>query len=121
MRTVFSQLPRAPAHRQRPGPKKSTLPSLTTVQYEIVFIHHGESTWNLQNRFTGWTDVELTPTGVEQARQSERLLEEAGFEFDVAYTSVHGNRAAAVIPAGTACLTVLREGWQPVRVETLGL
>lgn len=54
----------------------------------LVLVRHGESTWNLENRFTGWTDVELTPTGVEQARDSGRLLKEAGFEFDVAYTSV---------------------------------
>jgi len=54
----------------------------------LVLVRHGESTWNLDNRFTGWTDVDLTPTGVEQARESGRLLKEAGFEFDVAYTSV---------------------------------
>ncbi len=56
--------------------------------YKLVLIRHGESTWNLENRFTGWTDVPLTPTGVAQARQSGRLLREAGYEFDVAYTSV---------------------------------
>jgi 2,3-bisphosphoglycerate-dependent phosphoglycerate mutase len=56
--------------------------------YKLVLIRHGESTWNLENRFTGWTDVELTPTGVEQAKQAGRLLKEAGYEFDVAYTSV---------------------------------
>ena len=55
---------------------------------KLVLIRHGESTWNLENRFTGWTDVPLTPTGVEQARQAGRLLKEAGYEFDVAYTSV---------------------------------
>ncbi len=56
--------------------------------HKLVLIRHGESTWNLENRFTGWTDVPLTPTGVEQARQAGRLLREAGYEFDVAYTSV---------------------------------
>jgi 2,3-bisphosphoglycerate-dependent phosphoglycerate mutase len=56
--------------------------------HKLVLIRHGESTWNLENRFTGWTDVPLTPTGVEQARMSGRLLKEAGYEFDVAYTSV---------------------------------
>jgi 2,3-bisphosphoglycerate-dependent phosphoglycerate mutase len=55
---------------------------------KLVLIRHGESTWNLENRFTGWTDVPLTATGVEQARQAGRLLKEAGFEFDLAYTSV---------------------------------
>jgi 2,3-bisphosphoglycerate-dependent phosphoglycerate mutase len=56
--------------------------------HKLVLIRHGESTWNLENRFTGWTDVPLTATGVEQARQAGRLLREAGMEFDVAYTSV---------------------------------
>lgn len=56
--------------------------------YKLVLIRHGESTWNLENRFTGWTDVDLTPTGVEQARQAGRLLKAEGYEFDVAYTSV---------------------------------
>ena len=56
--------------------------------HKLVLIRHGESTWNLENRFTGWTDVPLTATGVEQARQAGRLLREAGFEFDIAYTSV---------------------------------
>ena len=56
--------------------------------YKLVLIRHGESTWNLENRFTGWTDVELTPTGVEQAKQAGRLLKDAGYDFDLAYTSV---------------------------------
>ncbi len=56
--------------------------------YKLVLIRHGESTWNLENRFTGWTDVELTPTGIEQARNAGRLLKADGFEFDVCYTSV---------------------------------
>ena len=55
---------------------------------KLVLIRHGESTWNLENRFTGWTDVPLTDTGVEQARSAGRALREAGFEFDIAYTSV---------------------------------
>jgi 2,3-bisphosphoglycerate-dependent phosphoglycerate mutase len=56
--------------------------------YKLVLIRHGESTWNLENRFTGWTDVDLTPTGVEQAKKAGRLLKAEGFQFDVAYTSV---------------------------------
>ena len=56
--------------------------------YKLVMIRHGESTWNRDNRFTGWTDVALTDTGVAQARQAGRLLREAGYDFDVAYTSV---------------------------------
>jgi 2,3-bisphosphoglycerate-dependent phosphoglycerate mutase len=56
--------------------------------YTLVLIRHGESTWNLENRFTGWTDVPLTDTGVAQARQAGRLLKAEGYDFDVAYTSV---------------------------------
>ena len=56
--------------------------------HKLVLIRHGESTWNLENRFTGWTDVELTSTGVAQAQEAGRLLKAGGFEFDVAYTSV---------------------------------
>ena len=56
--------------------------------HKLVLIRHGESTWNLDNRFTGWTDVDLTATGVEQAKQAGRLLKAEGYEFDVAYTSV---------------------------------
>jgi 2,3-bisphosphoglycerate-dependent phosphoglycerate mutase len=56
--------------------------------HKLVLIRHGESTWNLENRFTGWTDVELTPTGVAQAQEAGRLLRADGYEFDVAYTSV---------------------------------
>ena len=56
--------------------------------HKLVLIRHGESTWNLENRFTGWTDVDLTPTGLEQAKNAGRLLKVAGFDFDVAYTSM---------------------------------
>ena len=56
--------------------------------HKLVLIRHGESTWNLDNRFTGWTDVDLTPTGIEQAKEAGRLLKAEGYEFDVAYTSV---------------------------------
>jgi 2,3-bisphosphoglycerate-dependent phosphoglycerate mutase len=56
--------------------------------HKLVLIRHGESTWNLENRFTGWTDVPLSATGVEQARAGGRLLMAVGYEFDIAYTSV---------------------------------
>ena len=56
--------------------------------HKLVLIRHGESTWNLENRFTGWTDVDLTPTGIEQAIQAGRLLKAEGYDFDLAYTSV---------------------------------
>lgn len=53
-----------------------------------MLIRHGESTWNLENRFTGWTDVDLTETGVAQAKAAGELLKVEGYDFDVAYTSV---------------------------------
>lgn len=56
--------------------------------YKIVLMRHGESQWNLENRFTGWTDVDLTDTGREQARKAGELLKEKGFEFDLAFCSV---------------------------------
>ena len=56
--------------------------------YKIVFMRHGESTWNLDNRFTGWTDVDLTEKGQAEAISAGKLLQEAGFTFDLAYTSV---------------------------------
>src|SRR4051812_48908125 len=55
---------------------------------KLVLLRHGESTWNLENRFTGWTDVDLTEKGITEARQAGKLLREAGFSFDLAYTSV---------------------------------
>ncbi|MEB0139967.1 MULTISPECIES: 2,3-diphosphoglycerate-dependent phosphoglycerate mutase [unclassified Undibacterium] len=56
--------------------------------YKIVLMRHGESTWNLDNRFTGWTDVDLTPKGVAEASAAGQLLKAAGFSFDLAFTSV---------------------------------
>ncbi|HET7060981.1 MAG TPA: 2,3-diphosphoglycerate-dependent phosphoglycerate mutase [Nitrosospira sp.] len=55
---------------------------------KLVLLRHGESTWNKENRFTGWTDVDLTRTGLEEARNAGILLRGGGFRFDVAYTSV---------------------------------
>ncbi len=56
--------------------------------HKLVLIRHGESVWNLENRFTGWTDVDLTPLGVQQAQQAGRLLKAEGYEFDLACSSV---------------------------------
>jgi 2,3-bisphosphoglycerate-dependent phosphoglycerate mutase len=53
-----------------------------------VLLRHGESTWNRENRFTGWTDVDLTEKGCEEAREAGRVLRAEGYEFDIAYTSV---------------------------------
>lgn len=55
---------------------------------KLVLLRHGESVWNLENRFTGWTDVDLSQTGVEQAIHAGKLLADNGFHFDVAFTSV---------------------------------
>ena len=56
--------------------------------YEIVLIRHGESAWNKENRFTGWTDVPLSDKGIEEARAAGRLMKKEGFAFDLAFTSV---------------------------------
>ena len=56
--------------------------------FRVVLLRHGESTWNKENRFTGWTDVDLTENGREEALEAGRLMKQAHFEFDVAYTSV---------------------------------
>jgi 2,3-bisphosphoglycerate-dependent phosphoglycerate mutase len=55
---------------------------------QIVLLRHGESTWNKENRFTGWTDVDLTDKGIEEARAAGRLLKSEGFDFDATFTSV---------------------------------
>ena len=55
---------------------------------QLVLLRHGESVWNRENRFTGWTDVDLSPQGIDEAKSAGRVLRERGFSFDVAYTSV---------------------------------
>ncbi len=60
----------------------------TTAVHRLVLLRHGESQWNLENRFTGWTDVDLTPHGVAEARAAGELLLAEGYGFDIAYTSV---------------------------------
>lgn len=55
--------------------------------YKIVLIRHGESEWNKKGLFTGWTDVDLTPLGVKQAKEAGQVLKKAGFFFDISYTS----------------------------------
>ncbi|MFO1219030.1 MAG: 2,3-diphosphoglycerate-dependent phosphoglycerate mutase [Burkholderiaceae bacterium] len=77
----------------------------------LVLVRHGESTWNLENRFTGWTDVGLTAAGVEQAREAGRLLREAKFEFDIAYTSVLKRAIWTLWHA----LDAMDRTWMPVR------
>ena len=78
--------------------------------YKLVLVRHGESSWNLENRFTGWTDVDLTPTGIDQAKEAGRLLKAEGYEFDVAYTSVL-KRATRTL---WHCLDEMDRTWLPV-------
>ncbi len=56
--------------------------------YKVVLIRHGESVWNKENRFTGWTDVDLSEKGVQEATEAGKLLKSEGYTFDIAYTSV---------------------------------
>lgn len=55
---------------------------------KLVLVRHGQSMWNLENKFTGWTDVELSENGINEAKEAGKVLKEKGFEFDEAYTSV---------------------------------
>ena len=81
--------------------------------HKLVLLNHGESQWNQENRFTGWHDVDLTSKGEEEARESGRLLKEAGFHFDVAYTSVL-KRAIRTL---WFALTEMDQVWIPVHRE----
>jgi 2,3-bisphosphoglycerate-dependent phosphoglycerate mutase len=56
--------------------------------YKLIFLRHGESLWNRENRFTGWTDVDLSETGIDEARAAGRLIRDAGITLDLAYVSV---------------------------------
>ena len=78
--------------------------------HKLVLVRHGESSWNLENRFTGWTDVDLTPTGISQAKEAGRLLKAEGYEFDLAYTSVL-KRATRTL---WHCLDEMDRTWLPV-------
>ncbi len=77
---------------------------------KLVLLRHGQSQWNLENRFTGWVDVPLSEQGVHEARRAGILLREAGFEFDIAYTSVL-KRAIATL---WLALEELDQMWIPV-------
>ena len=55
---------------------------------KLVLVRHGQSMWNLENRFTGWTDVDLSEQGIQEAKEAGKVLKENAFEFDIAYTSV---------------------------------
>ena len=78
--------------------------------HKVVLLRHGESTWNKENRFTGWHDVDLTDRGREEAREAGRLLKEGGYVFDAAFTSV---LKRAIKTLGIA-LDTLDQLWIPV-------
>ena len=78
--------------------------------FKLVLLRHGESTWNKENRFTGWTDVDLTDKGRQEAREAGRLLKSGGFAFDFVYTSV----LRRAIWTSVLALDELDELWLPV-------
>ena len=77
---------------------------------KLVLLRHGESVWNRENRFTGWTDVDLSPQGITEARAAGKLLKSEGYAFDLAYTSVL-KRAIRTLWIG---LDELEQMWLPV-------
>ena len=78
--------------------------------HKLVLLRHGESTWNQENRFTGWTDVDLTEKGREEARTAGRLLKESGFAFDLVFTSL----LRRAIWTSVLALDELDQLWLPV-------
>jgi len=78
---------------------------------KLVLLRHGESEWNLANKFTGWKDVDLTQNGINQAESAGKLLAEAGFEFDLAHTSV----LKRAIKTLNITLDVMNQLWLPVQ------
>lgn len=77
---------------------------------KLILLRHGESQWNLENRFTGWTDVPLSPQGIREAEQAGALLQSAGFDFDICYTS-YLKRAIQTL---NHCLQEMDREWLPV-------
>ena len=77
----------------------------------LVLLRHGQSTWNLENRFTGWTDVGLTDQGIEEAREAGRLMSAAGLEFDVVHTSLQ----LRAIDTANLSLAEMGLHWIPVK------
>ncbi len=79
--------------------------------YTLVLLRHGESTWNLENRFTGWHDVPLSETGIAEARRAGELMRAEGLAFDVAHTSL----LRRAIQTVNIALDVMDQHWIPVR------
>jgi 2,3-bisphosphoglycerate-dependent phosphoglycerate mutase len=78
--------------------------------HKIVLLRHGQSTWNLENRFTGWTDVDLSEQGMREAREAGEVLRREGFEFDLVFTSV----LKRAIRTMQIAMDVLDQMWVPV-------
>ena len=81
-----------------------------TTMHKLVLLRHGESTWNKENRFTGWTDVDLSDQGVREAREAGRLLKEGRYDFDIAFTSL----LTRAIRTLNLALEELGQVWIPV-------
>jgi 2,3-bisphosphoglycerate-dependent phosphoglycerate mutase len=81
--------------------------------YTLVIIRHGESTWNQENRFTGWKDVDLAAKGVQEAQKAGKILKEKGFKFNLAYTS----RLTRAIKTLNFILDEMQLQWIPVHKE----
>jgi 2,3-bisphosphoglycerate-dependent phosphoglycerate mutase len=79
--------------------------------YKVVLLRHGESTWNKENRFTGWTDVDLNEKGIQEAMEAGRILREEGYDFDIAFTSVLKRSLRTL----WLCLEEMDRLWIPVR------
>jgi 2,3-bisphosphoglycerate-dependent phosphoglycerate mutase len=81
--------------------------------HKLVLLRHGESTWNKENRFTGWTDVDLSEQGVTEAREAGRLLKEGQYDFDIAFTSL----LTRAIRTLNLALEELGQLWVPVEKD----
>jgi len=93
--TILRMLRYSPVNLRRTSPateasaREETRPTKSqTAMHKLVLVRHGESTWNRENRFTGWTDVDLSEKGVQEAHEAGRTLRKEGYVFDVAFTSV---------------------------------
>ena len=86
---------------------------MNNSKYKLVVIRHGESVWNLENRFTGWQDVDLSANGTHEAQKAGKRLAAAGFSFDVAYTS----RLTRAIKTLNIILDEMNLAWIPVTKE----
>ncbi len=88
MPVALSAAPLVARARATPAHPRDHRRRRVDAMHKLVLLRHGESTWNRENRFTGWTDVDLTEHGRAEAREAGRLLKAEGFDFDVAFTSV---------------------------------